>query len=840
MINLLKLENFLKKSSFYVSAAALFSALIFLPNILRPFILGKMFPFQVLVLLLLVIWVVLMIINFQKYRPRFNLLTIAISIFYLAILLSSIFSTLPYRSFWGNAERMEGFISLLHFYFFFLALSSIFWTDKEAIRKITFTSICISFFGAIFPILELFKIISLPAGENLSRPGGVFGNPTFFAGYLMVHLFLIVWYYLNFIKPSQNKEHKNLLIVMGIISLIVFFWVQTRGSILGLGAGLFVSLVLIIFLIPNRKYKKYSALASVIIIILAILFIIFQPKIQQSTISQKISFIGRLSSISLSDTSTRARILNWSRSFNWWKERPIFGYGQDMYYAVFDSHYDANDYALSRERFDRAHNKFFDVLVMNGIVGFLAYLFLIGVVFYLIFLKIKRSEALKEKMSWIFIFGLFVAYLVHNFFVFDTPANSIFFFFFLAFINLNTYDLKKKEIPETAKKEMPAVKYSLKTAFDGLDWMIIVLILIFASFIFYHIDAKPYQAAKMLYEANSINPRDLEGRFNVFQKAVDLNTFINTEIKKPWADYFFSYLIYSSRGQIESKKESVVKAYEQIKSNLISGYQHEPMIDFYIYLSYVASQMAQQPFFSQEEKDRYFAETEQYFNFIIEKYPKRSDVILQSAFSQPTEEKAIAVLNQILERTPKYGLAWWTKAVFLIKNNKASEEEIYTVINKAFENGYEFSIDDQNNAMMTIIPMLSSLRQKGKIFELIDQGIIEAEEKLKDKKLNAFERSIQLNKVRGLIDLAILIETSDLPKDPAHLEKTIAYLEKADQYQKNRVTILIKLATAYAHLHNKEKAIEFAKKVIQVDSRYATDVVEFIKIVEQEQWDKLF
>jgi len=97
-----------------------------------------------------------------------------------------------------------------------------------------------------------------------------------------------------------------------------------------------------------------------------------------------------------------------------------------------------------------------------------------------------------------------------------------------------------------------------------------------------------------------------------------------------------------------------------------------------------------------------------------------------------------------------------------------------------------------------------------------------------------------LNKVRGLIDLAILIETSDLPKDPAHLEKTIAYLEKADQYQKNRVTILIKLATAYAHLHNKEKAIEFAKKVIQVDSRYATDVVEFIKIVEQEQWDKLF
>jgi len=839
MISLLKLEKILKKSAFYVTAAALFSAMLFLPNILRPFILGKMFPFQFFVLLLCVIWAILMLINFQKYRPQFNLLTIAVSVFYLAIFLSCIFSSLPYRSFWGNAERMEGFISLLHFYFFFLAIASIFKTDKDAIRSLIFTSICINFFGAIFPILELLKIISLATGENLSRPGGVFGNPTFFAGYLMVHLFLIVWYYLNFVKQSQHKEHKNLLIVMGIVSLIVFFWAQTRGSILGLGAGIFAGLVLSIFLIPNKKYKKYSALASAIIVVLVILFIIFQPKIQQSILSQKIPFIGRLASISLTDASTRARILNWSRSFNWWKERPIFGHGQDMYYALFDSHYDANEYALSHERFDRAHNKFFDVLVMNGIVGFLAYLFLIGVVFYLILKKIKKSETIKEKVSWLLIFGLFVAYIIHNFFVFDTPANSIFFYFFLAFIGLSAQDIFEKKEKEIEKEKEKNINISVKNEFELMDWLIIIGVLVIASFIFYHVDLKPYKAAGLVYEANRINPQDLEERFNIFQKAVDLNTFINTEIKKPWADYFYSYLLYSANGQIKTDKEKVVKAYEQIKENLIKGYQHEPMIDLYMYLTYITGQMSKQPFLSEEEKTNYFNEAEKYINFIIEKYPKRSDLILNFMFIEPNLEKMEEFLNGILTRTPKYAPAIWAKTIVLINKN-ASEEEIYESAIKAFESGYRYSLDNQSDLLSNAYNMLPALQNKQKIFTFIDKGIEETEEKLKDKKLNAFEKGIQLNKITSLIDFAIALEISNPPKDLAHIEKVISYLEKANEYQPNRAQILIKLAAAYAQLHNKEKAIEYAKKLVQVNPRYATDVLEFIQLVEQEQWDKLF
>ena len=131
MINVSHLENKLQKVAFYLGILCLASVLLITLNTLRPFILGKMLPFQTFSLLLTVVWVILMILDFKKYRPRFNWLTIAVTIFYVVILLSCIFSTLPYRSFWGNAERMEGFISLFHFYLFFLALSSIFIQTKK-------------------------------------------------------------------------------------------------------------------------------------------------------------------------------------------------------------------------------------------------------------------------------------------------------------------------------------------------------------------------------------------------------------------------------------------------------------------------------------------------------------------------------------------------------------------------------------------------------------------------------------------------------------------------------------------------------------------------------------
>jgi len=87
--------------------------------------------------------------------------------------------------------------------------------------------------------------------------------------------------------------------------------------------------------------------------------------------------------------------------------------------------------------------------------------------------------------------------------------------------------------------------------------------------------------------------------------------------------------------------------------------------------------------------------------------------------------------------------------------------------------------------------------------------------------------------------LGILMEIINPNPTNEDLEHLITYLDKADALQKNRIEVLVKYAAAYAQLHNKEKAIEYASKVKEIDSRYATDVEVFIKIVEEEKWDQL-
>ena len=90
MINVLKLEGKLRKLAFWLGVLCLASVILILPNILRPFILAKMLPFQTFSLFLTAVWIILMILDFKKYRPRFNWLTIAVTIFYVIILLSLI------------------------------------------------------------------------------------------------------------------------------------------------------------------------------------------------------------------------------------------------------------------------------------------------------------------------------------------------------------------------------------------------------------------------------------------------------------------------------------------------------------------------------------------------------------------------------------------------------------------------------------------------------------------------------------------------------------------------------------------------------------------------------
>src|SRR3989344_2405547 len=83
--------------------------------------------------------------------------------------------------------------------------------------------------------------------------------------------------------------------------------------------------------------------------------------------------VGRLVTISLQDSTTKARIMNWGTAWQGVKERPVLGWGQDNFAVVFNKYYNPQMYG-QEQWFDRVHNVVFDWLVAGGVLGLLAYL----------------------------------------------------------------------------------------------------------------------------------------------------------------------------------------------------------------------------------------------------------------------------------------------------------------------------------------------------------------------------------------------------------------------------------------------------------------------------------
>ena len=108
-----------------------------------PFITGKNFTFRILVEAISMLWMILMIFD-ARYKPKNSLISATLAIFVIILALSSIFGENFYRSFWSNYERMEGLVTYLHLFAFFLVLVLIWGVFKKIFKLMFYAGIIIS------------------------------------------------------------------------------------------------------------------------------------------------------------------------------------------------------------------------------------------------------------------------------------------------------------------------------------------------------------------------------------------------------------------------------------------------------------------------------------------------------------------------------------------------------------------------------------------------------------------------------------------------------------------------------------------------------------------------
>lgn len=372
----------------------------------------------------------------------------------LAYIISTAFSVAPRISFWGSYQRLQGtYTTFSYIVIFFMVLSTL--RRREQLDRLINTIIITSLPIAIYGILQHYRRDPLPWGGDVTlRVASNMGNAIFVAAYLIMAVFLTIERLIRSFAILLDEERGNIAhaVLTGsymailLAQLLCIFFTQSRGPWLGLLAGLYVFVLLGLISLRRRAHDQspltardvgsaagfalatlpvgglpaYAVLAIwkrglrwlwlswVLQALLGILFLV-AFNIPGSFLSplRGLPYVGRLGQIfELEGGTGRVRILIWEGVIDLLRAdlgRTIVGYGPESMYVAYNPFYppDLAHYEARNASPDRSHNETFDALVMTGVIGFLAYIFLFTSVFYygLKWLNLIRSP--KERDTFI-------------------------------------------------------------------------------------------------------------------------------------------------------------------------------------------------------------------------------------------------------------------------------------------------------------------------------------------------------------------------------------------------------------------------------------------------------
>lgn len=492
-------------------------------SMLFPFITGKNFTFRIMTEVIFVFWVWLAIVH-AGYRPRLTPVFKIITIFIAIIFFADLFGANPYRSFFSNYERMEGFMMLGHLYLYYIMLVSVFRRRDWMIffHSTVIASLVVSYIGLL---QKLGFRISLQGGF---RVDSTIGNPTYLAAYLLFHIWILL------ILMYTYRKHwwaLSLYSAALVFELIIVYFTATRGAIIGLVAASIALAAVVVWqwvkafpAAPSHQSsgtwpvgRKITAAVLGCIIVAPIAFWLAR---NTNTI-QSNQILRRLTNYSLQEGTIQARFMIWGQSWQGFLQHPILGWGQENYYLVFQKYY--NPALWSDEPwFDRSHNIFFDWIIHAGILGIGAYLAIYGAMYIGIMRGIRKNKV--PFWSGVVVLGALFAHLLQNMFVFDNLNTYLLFFAFLGF---SSFLLADGDEENTKHVRTTQRTYSRAYAIA----MALAVILLISG---YYLHVKPIKQSKALIQALMAFQAkvSMDQQINMFKEALAYNSFGTTEVRE--------------------------------------------------------------------------------------------------------------------------------------------------------------------------------------------------------------------------------------------------------------------------------------------------------------------
>ncbi len=443
-----------------------------------PFITGKNFLFRIIVEIIGVAWLALALRD-VTYRPKKSLILWAFTAFVLIIGIADSFAPNAFKAFWSNYERMEGFVTIIHLYIYFIVAGCVLLSRKLWDRLLNVylgTTLCIGIYG-VAQLLGKYTI-----NQGGVRVDATFGNATYLAVYMIFNIFIAGMFAARSFT-DMKKKWGYAYSALALFFVFILYHTATRGAILGLIGGMGVTTLLV--LIFERK-NKVLRISCGVILGLGIATVLGFLAIKNTSFVRESPVLSRFASISLNDGTTKSRFMVWDMAWQGFKERPILGWGQENFSYVFNKYYNPGMYA-QEQWFDRTHNVVFDWLIAGGILGLLSYLFLFGSALWSLWKSPEETFSFTEKsvMS-----GLFVAYFIHNFFVFDNLTSYMIFVTMLAYVH-----------GRVAVASHKLSRVDTEVGDDDFKHIILPVCVVMLVVILYLVNFKAYAASRSLIEA---------------------------------------------------------------------------------------------------------------------------------------------------------------------------------------------------------------------------------------------------------------------------------------------------------------------------------------------------
>lgn len=524
--------NFLYKILRFSLYAALLTPLWVWSIFLFPFITTKILYFRLLIEFASVIYIILAF-RFPEIRPKFNWLNRTILIYLAVIIITSLLGLNFYRSFWGNIERGEGLVSILHFVAYFIILSASLRSFRDWQKYLLFALVVVLLSG-FYSLAQLFNL-SFVVLAGATRTIGTVGNASFFAGYVMLGVMLSLY----LLKNETRLAMRWFLGSAAIFLTIILYLTQTRGALIASVVALFLYFLFTIFRAKSRLVKIGSL--GLLVVVLLVPFLIYANR--HSEFIRTHGTLNRLASISPSDITTQSRLDTWQASWRGWKDRFFLGYGYENYNLAFNKYFPARIFKDQGSQiwFDRAHDIVFDIGVTSGIFGLVSYFSIFAAAFYFLF-------KMRHQLPGALILGLgLVAYFLQNLFVFDTHATYLMFYMLVAHI---TWNYNQNKIPKTQEAET----WSYSPGFIAIGILAIVLI-----FVAYQVNLKPSVANRQsILAARTAQLKQYRDVKALFVKALSHHTYMDDEIRQRLVDYANEA---AASGQLSSEEQSELYKY---------------------------------------------------------------------------------------------------------------------------------------------------------------------------------------------------------------------------------------------------------------------------------------